>query len=292
MIVFGAGGLLGSNVAHIARRRGEDPVGTYHSTRPSMEGTFEQVDIRNQDQVEAVLKAYPSGPVINCAAMTDVDESEKNPDRAFAINAEGPRRIAAVCDEMGRTIVHVSSDYVFDGSRDSPYGESEASNPIQTYGQSKEAGDQAIREEASKALIIRPSFVYGIHRSSEELVGFPSWVRDQLQTGNSVPLFTDQYVTPSRAGQCAETILDLLDEDVTGTVHSACRSCVTPYKFGQLVREFLNAPPSLIKRGSMNDIDRPAKRPTYTCLDVSRLQKYLGNPQPSLEEDVAEIFPA
>lgn len=291
MIVLGAAGLLGSNVVKHAIQHDEEVVGTYHSSKPSIPDTVENVDLRDYDQIIDVLEAYPSGPVINCAAMTDVDECERDPDRASAINAKAPRKIAAKCAEMGRTIVHISTDYVFDGTAESPYVESASTNPIQEYGRSKKAGDQAVRKEATSFLIVRPSFVYGIHNATGELTGFPAWVKSQLESGTNVPLFTDQHVSPTRAGQCAATILELLKMKVTGTVHVASRSCVTPYQFGQLVRKQIDAPATLLAEGSMDDLERQAPRPAYTCLDVSHVTQLLGRQQPTIESDLARIFP-
>jgi len=121
------------------------------------------------------------------------------------------------------------------------------------------------------------------------LEGFPAWVRDRLTAGEPTPLFTDQHVTPTRAGEAAETILDLLPADANGTVHVAARSCVTPYDVGTAVRERLGADPSLIESGSMADVDRPADRPSNTCLEVDRVQRLLGRAQPTLAVDLDEI---
>jgi dTDP-4-dehydrorhamnose reductase len=154
------------------------------------------------------------------------------------------------------------------------------------YGKSKLAGEQVVTEETTDALVARLSFVWGIHRSSKDLTGFPAWVRDQLQSDQDVPLFTNQWVTPTRAGQAAETLLDLIKQDATDLFHIACSSCVTAYEFGEVIADHAGSSGGLLSEGSMDDVERDATRPTYSCLDVEKVESELGRPQPTLREDV------
>jgi len=100
---------------------------------------------------------------------------------------------------------------------------------------------------------------------------------------------TDQHVTPTRAGQAASTILELAEQRKVGTVHVACRSCVTPYEFGEAIRRRMNASSELLESGSMSDVDRSAERPKYTCLDVTHVADLLDRPQPTLDDDLIAI---
>jgi dTDP-4-dehydrorhamnose reductase len=178
---------------------------------------------------------------------------------------------------------------VFDGASEDPYLESDTTNPVQVYGQSKLAGEQAVGEASTEALVLRLSFVWGVHRSSGELTGFPAWVRGRFESGEPTSLFTDQRVTPSRAGQVADTIFDLLDAEATGAIHVASRSCVTPYEFGDLICRQMGAPTGFLEEGSMDDVDREATRPVNTCLDVHYLEESLGREQPTLEADLRAV---
>lgn len=289
VLVLGANGLLGSNVVRVARDRDRSIVGTYHTTEPSFDLPLQQCDVRDAASVRELLDEWDVDVVVNCAAVTDVDRCEADPDAALAVNAEAPGDLAALCAETGRTFVHVSTDYVFDGTAERPYAESDDVGPVQTYGRSKLEGERAVRGVAPESLIVRLSFVYGVHRSTGDLSGFPAWVLERFEAGDEVPLFADQHVSPSRAGQSARTILDLLEAGATGTVHVACRSCVTPYEFGALLRRRVDATTELLEEGSMADIDRSAERPAYTCLDVSRVEELLNRPQPTLQKDISEV---
>ena len=286
LLVIGADGLLGSNVAATAR---EGTVGTYHTERPSLDVPLEQFDVRETDRFRELLAEYEPDAVVNCAAMTDVDGCETDPTEAAGVNAGAPGEIATVCTETGTRFVHVSTDYVFDGTAERPYTESAETGPRQVYGETKLAGEQAVLSAAPDALVPRLSFVYGVHRSTGDLTGFPAWVRDRLEAGEPTPLFTDQHVTPSRAGTVAEMVHDLLAMGASGLVHLACRSCVTPYAFGEAVRRRLGVPDTLLEEGSLTDVDRPATRPAYTCLDVSRAEDLLGEQAPTLDADLSAV---
>jgi len=292
LLVVGANGLLGSNVVHAGQQRGWNVCGTYHSTRPEFDIRLTQFDLRDYDSFDDVLTEHDPDVAINCAAMTDVDGCETNPEQAHVLNGDAPGELAAHCNANDVEFVHVSTDYVFDGTRREPYSESADTNPVQVYGESKLAGEQAVTEEATEALVARLSFVWGIHRSSDDLTGFPAWVRSQLLSREDIPLFTDQWVTPTRAGQAAETLLDLIEQDATGLFHIACSSCVTPYEFSKVIADHANISQELLIEGSMDDVERDATRPAYTCLDVENVESELNRPQPTLGEDVEAVWNA
>lgn len=289
LLVVGSNGLLGSTVVSASRHRNWTVSGTYHSTRPDFDVSLQQFDLRDHQAFDGILDEYAPDTVVNCAAMTDVDACETEPDRAHALNGEAPGALAAACERRGIDFVHISTDYVFDGSARDSYEESAETNPLQVYGESKLAGEQAVQEESTAALIARLSFVWGVHRSTGELTGFPAWVRDRLRASEPVPLFTDQWVTPTRAGQAADTLLDLIARDTAGLYHVACTSCVTPYGFGEVLADHVGTGTESLQEGSMDDIEREATRPTYSCLAVGNVEAALGRPQPTVGEDVEAV---
>ena len=292
LLVIGANGLLGSNVVHAGEQAGCDVLGTYYSKEPSFDIPLVKFDLREYDSFDSLLSEYQPDVVINCAAMTDVDGCENSPEAAHILNGEAPGELAARCRASGVDFAHVSTDYVFDGRARERYAESSDPNPIQEYGASKLAGEQAVREELPDALITRLSFVWGIHRGDGELTGFPSWVRGQLESEQEVPLFTDQWVTPTRAGQAAEKLLEFIESDASGLYHLACSSCVTPYEFGEIIAKWVGNDSELLVESSVDDVDRDAARPTYSCLDVGRLESTVERAQPSLQEDVEAVADA
>ncbi len=292
ILVVGANGLLGSNVVHAAQKRGWAVAGTYHSTKPAFDIPLTQFDFREYASFDEVLNEHDPYVVVNCAAMTDVDGCEKNPDMAVTLNGEAPGGLAAHCETNNISFVQVSTDYVFDGHSRNAYVESDGPAPKQAYGKSKLIGEETVAENIAETRIARLSFVWGIHRSSGDLTGFPAWVCDRLTAGAGVPLFTDQWISPTRAGQAAETLLDLIDQSATGLFHVACRSCVTPYEFGKLLAEHRGDGDALLIEGSMTDVDRAATRPQYTCLNVETVESILERPQPALDADIDAVSDA
>jgi len=288
-LITGANGLLGSVVVQTLREQGHEVVGGYHSEEPAFDCPLHQVDITETERVVALLEEYDVDVVINCAAYTDVDGCEANPELATAVNGTAPGDLAAVCREREITFVHYSTDYVFDGETDSFYEEGDETAPIQEYGRSKLDGEHAVREVNAGALILRLSFVYGARGDTGDLVGFPQWVASTLAVGDTVPLFTDQMMTPSRAGNVATTTLELLEAGASGTYHVASRSAVTPYEFGEEICEVVGGDSALTESSVMADLDRPAARPRRSCLDVSSVEGKLGRPQPALEADLAAL---
>jgi len=289
LLVVGANGLLGSNVVRAGQQREWNVYGTYHSTRPAFDIPLIQFDLREHDSFDDVLTQHDPDVVVNCAAMTDVDACETNPEQAHVLNGNAPGGLATHCDANGVEFVHISTDYVFDGTEREPYSESVDTNPVQMYGESKLAGEQAVTEEMTEALVARLSFVWGIHRSSDDLTGFPAWVRGRLLSGEDIPLFTDQWVTPTRAGQASETLLDLIEQDTTGLFHIACTSCVTPYEFGEMISDVIGNSEGLLSEGSMDDVERDATRPMYSCLNTEKVESTLDRSQPTLREDIETV---
>lgn len=291
VLVIGANGLLGSATVKLLLRRETDVIGAYHSESPQFDIPLVQLDVKKTDPMATLIDKYEVETVINCAALTDVDACETNPELANKVNSIAPGRLATICSSREIDFVHFSTDYVFDGQSESFYTENDPPRPVQTYGHSKLAGERSVRDAKPDSLILRLSFLYGSRGDSGELEGFPQWVAQNLVAGESVQLFTDQYLTPSRVGQVAKTTLSLLDSDTSGLFHVASRSCVTPYEFGIEVSDLIDGDETLITPSSISNIDRNAKRPQCSCLDVSKVERRLERQQPTLSEDLSTLEP-
>lgn len=290
LLVVGAGGLVGSNVVAEGKKREWDVIGTFHTERPPVDVPLEQVDIRDDTAVRGVIESVNPDLVVNCAAMTDVDVCEHDIQGAVAVNGVAPGQLATACDDGGINFVHLSTDYVFGGKARHPYDEDDDPHPIQRYGATKYLGELKVRTAHADALIARLSFVYGTRGDDGELTGFPAWVRGQLEAEDSIPLFTDQFVTPTRVGTAAETVCDLGVQTAGEVFHVASRSCVTPYEFGRRLCDRWGYDPKRLDRASCETLDRPATRPRYSCLDVGKVEAELTRPQPTIREDIAAMM--
>ncbi|MDB2248599.1 dTDP-4-dehydrorhamnose reductase [Halorubrum ezzemoulense] len=290
VLVVGASGLLGGNVTSVALGRGKTVTAVYHSEDPGFDCPSHQIDITASTAVDDLVTEVDPDAIINCAAMTDVDGCESDPEQAHAVNADGAEHVARAADSVDAALIHTSTDYVFDGEETAPYSENAEPDPSQVYGESKLTGERRVREVHSDPLIARLSFVYGRSLPDGSISGFPAWVLEKARKGDSIPLFTDQRVSPSYAKATAKTLLDLLEADQEGTFNVASRSCVTPSEFGELIVEEAGFADATLTESSMSDVDRDAERPQYTCLDTTAVEEALGRPQSTLEEDLADLL--
>ncbi len=292
MLVVGASGLLGSSVVRTALDRDFEVSGTYYTNKPSFDIDLFEADIRGLERIEQVIEINDPDFVVNCAALTDVDECEVNPDKAEAINAIGAKYIAEITAERDIQLIHSSTDYVFDGKQDDRYSELSPPNPVQVYGRSKLEGEENVIRTHQDPLIIRVSFVYGRHGASRELDGFPAWITKKIYNNEEINLFTNQCVTPTRAGYAAEIICRLakIAVDVPDVLHVASKSCITPYEFGKEIVDILNKDPALIEKQDMKELNRPAERPVNTCLSTKCVDELLGEQSPSFRADLRRIL--
>lgn len=289
VLVVGSGGLLGSAMVRTAIKGRDEVIGTYHSEAPDFDIGLFKFDITDTEQFAEILADVDPDVVVNCAAMTDVDACEKERDKAHEVNGYAPGRLALEADSREIDFVQVSTDYVFAGDTNTRYAEGDECNPAQVYGQSKLEGEQQVLDSHASPLIVRLSFLYGQRGDTGTLTGFPAWLRSQLNSNGQAQLLSDQWITPTRAGQAAETILDLTALDESGLYHVASRSCVTPHEIGKQLVTAMGYEESSLTAGSLNDVERPAKRPSRTCLDVGKVESTLGRRQPTLREDIGQL---
>jgi dTDP-4-dehydrorhamnose reductase len=206
IVVIGAGGRLG---AALIREYAQDfnVVGFTHS----------QLDLGSATQLHSALDPLDFELIINTAAQTNVDRCETHPDEAFAINAEAPRVLASICREKNARFIHVSTDYVFDGRKRTPYTEQDRAEPISVYGESKREGERRVLEANDRSLVLRVSWVFGPDRPS-----FVDWAIKQARQHEEVKAIADKWATPTYTLDLAQLLKPLLvDRDVTGLLQLA-----------------------------------------------------------------------
>lgn len=279
---------MGQYVAEEALAEGHKVWGTYVST--PLNGTrFEtlRADLTDPASLEAAFEASTPDWTFLPAALTGVDECEAHPDEAHRVNVEGPRAVARLSAERGSRLAHVSTDYVFDGDG-GPYTESRTPEPVNVYGKTKRAGEKAVLEELPEALVLRISAVYGWNRLRSK-PNSVTWIVDRLRTGQPVPLFTDQTVSPTYAAEAAQALLDLVWGTARGVMHFAPEECVSRLQLGELVAEVFDLPKELLHASTLAEAGLPAPRPHHICLRSLRLARFLKwKPRP-LREALAHM---
>ncbi|HEX9908580.1 MAG TPA: dTDP-4-dehydrorhamnose reductase [Thermoplasmata archaeon] len=283
LLVIGASGLLGSKL--MAQARAEYlPVGTCN---PEVDGKsdwrLEPLDIGSKEEVDKLFGKFEPNIVILTAAMTNVDACEKNPELANRVNAAGPANVARACKKHGSRLAHVSTDYVFDGSKDRKYTEQDVPRPISVYGSTKLAGEKTVLSTLENAVVARPAVLYGWN-PLEDKDNFVTWVLKKLRNGEKATLFQDQRISPTFADDLARTLLELAEKDVKGVWHVSGPDCLDRPACGRMIAKVFDLNEKLVAPVPSSSVSLPAKRPKNSCLDVSNAEKLLNRKMVSFEE--------
>jgi dTDP-4-dehydrorhamnose reductase len=257
LLVTGAGGQLGHDLARHANQLGDEVVGLSHS----------QLDIGDRDAVGSAVAAHHPDVVINAGAWTAVDACESDPARAFRDNAEAVGWLREACDAIGAHLVQVSTDYVFDGTLDRPYHESDATNPLSVYGASKLAGERAAGPAAT---VVRTSWACGAHGGNM----VKTVLRLHAQ-GTPLAFVGDQRGCPTFTADLAVMVRRLGFERRPGTFHVTNQGAVSWYEFVRDVVAAAGGDPDSVRPITTADLQppRPAPRPANSVLDNAALRE-------------------
>jgi len=258
VLVIGCNGQLGSALMPVlARNRSLAVLGI----------DYPDIDIADPHSIDLVFGGFDPDFVINCAAYTAVDDAETNEDAAMRINGLGPRYLANECRKSGTWMVHVSTDYVFDGSATSPYAEDETPSPASAYGRTKLAGDQAVQELLPAShYLIRTAWLYGLQGSN-----FVKTMLRLEKERDTVSVVTDQVGQPTYAADLATQIGLLLDRHpAPGTYHGTNSGEVSWFEFTREIFRLAGADPDRVLPTTSAEFVRPAPRPAYSVLGHDR----------------------
>jgi dTDP-4-dehydrorhamnose reductase len=250
-LITGAGGMLGSDLCrHLA---GREVLPLAHT----------DLDITDPAAVTAAIMDARPDVVVNCAAWTDVDAAEGNEAAAFDVNGTSAANIARSCAAIGTKLVHVSTDYVFDGAATSPYAEDAALRPRSAYGRTKAAGEWAVRAILPhRSWIARTAWLYGAHG--------PNFVKTMIRleaTRDEIEVVIDQRGQPTWTVDVAEAIVRLLDAGATpGVYHATSAGETTWFEFARTIFGALGADPHRVRPITSDRFPRPAARPAYSVL--------------------------
>ena len=249
ILVTGANGMLGQDLCPILEDSGYEVIET----------DIDKLDITNAVQVEQVLKENNPDIVIHCAAYTNVDKAEEDLKTAELINVTGTENIAEICGKSGITLVYISTDYVFDGTKSEPYTPDDRPNPINNYGMTKYEGEEAVRSLCDKYYIARTSWLYGHYGKN--------FVETMLNLADKpeIKVVDDQTGCPTWTVELANGIIKLLSKPY-GTYHVCGSGSTTWYGFAKEIFNQAGLDVNL-KPCTTEDFPRPAKRPEYSVMD-------------------------
>lgn len=278
VVISGAGGQLGHEVAKVFHR--DDVIGLSRL----------ELDICDFGYTRRVLTDLRPGVVVNAAAFTQVDQCEVEPGRAFWVNAFAVRNLAAVCAELDAALVHVSTDYVFDGHKMTPYVEDDLPAPLSVYGVSKLAGEHFARSLAPRHLIVRTSGLYG-ESASGMRANFVEQVLRLADAGRPIRVVADQVLTPSSARDVAATIAELVRRECSGLYHVTNTGQCSWFEFATEIFRLTGLTPELVPVSS-DECNAQARRPRYSVMAHKRLAESGLDDLPPWQEALAAYLRA
>ena len=266
VLVTGAAGMLGSKMITI--------VGVDHEVFGTDIVESEGIllsDITDANNILALVQNLTPDVVIHCAAYTAVDDCEKFPNLAHAVNGQGTRNVALAAESVGAEVFYISTDYVFDGEKEGAYVEDDPTNPTSVYGRSKLEGESAIREVCSKWYIGRTQWLYG--------EGGANFAETMIRLGkerDSLKVVDDQHGAPTYTKDLACEVKAILEAKAYGLYHLSNEGKTTWYGFAREVLDHANDEVDL-QPCTSEEFPRPAKRPKNSVLQNNSLDKMLGN---------------
>ena len=254
LLVTGAAGMLGTDVVAAAERDGHEVVGLARA----------DLDISDAAAVRDAIAAAAPDAVFNCAAWTDVDGAEADEAGATRVNGEAAGNVARAAAAAGAFVVHLSSDYVFDGTATSPYLESHPTAPLGAYGRSKLAGEHAVAQAGPDHAIVRTAWVFGAHGGN-----FVATMLRLARERDEVTVVDDQIGCPTFTGHLAPALVEIARQRLAGIVHVAGGEECSWHDLAAATFEATGADVEL-RRGRSADLGRPAPRPAYSVLRSER----------------------
>jgi dTDP-4-dehydrorhamnose reductase len=273
--ILGGKGMLGTDVAEECKSHGID---------------FEifdlpEFDITNENQLSSVVRQAQT--IINCAAYTYVDKAETETESAFRVNTEAVGRLAEFARKSGAWVLHISTDFVFDGATDKPYTEKDIPHPINAYGRTKLAGERLLVENRCRHCIMRVEWTYGLHGDN-----FVKKFLQKAHTQNQLKVVDDQVGAPTATTEAAKAVCDLMQKKPTGIYHFASQGYTSRFSVAQFIAETLGLQTQLTPCKT-SDYPSAAARPLNSKFDCSKIRPLLSSPikpwQAPLEEFLKKL---
>lgn len=279
ILITGGGGQVAYDLKQFAKLRKLD---FYAPPR-------EELSVLDIETVHTAIEEYQPDFVINTAAYTAVDRSEKESGYAFTVNFFGAKHVAIACEKLNCPLIHLSTDYVFDGTARRPYLETDPTNPVNVYGESKLRAEEFIQEFVTKFIILRVSAVFGVHGNN-----FVKTILRLAREKEELRVVSDQVTCPTPARAIAETVLKLCENPTWGIYHYCGEKETSWYDFARkaiaIGGEYESLKVKTIHPIPTTEYPTPAKRPAYSVLDCEKIKKTFGVTQPNWEEGLQHVI--
>ena len=283
ILITGAFGQLGHALQSILSKKSNyELICTGRKVKKGQKGI--PLDIRNQVALKELINTTAPDILINLAAMTNVDACELNPKLAGEINVAG---LEHICDSFKGKIIHLSTDYVFDGTS-GPYKEDDPLNPISIYGKTKLASEHILLEKDIKNLVIRGNVLYDY--SPHTSASFLNWVVSSLKGNQEIKVVEDQFNNPTWTRSMSDIIELSIENDLEGIIHWGDSVHISRFEFAKLIAKKFSLNESLIKPVLTSELNQPARRPLQSGLSTEKLVNMLDIIPPSIDDCLDEII--
>lgn len=273
ILITGAKGQLGTQLSEILKA-GTTELGVIPERFIGAEVygySSKDLDVADLSAVRAAVAGIRPDLIINSAAYTNVDGCETDRDRAFRVNALGPRNLAMVAEEAGARLVHISTDYVFSGTGSEPFAEYDLTDPQSIYGKSKLAGEENVKTFCSRHFIVRTSWLYGLYGGN-----FVKTIMKAGKERGALQVVDDQKGNPTNVEDLCYHILKLADTEEYGVYHCTGAGECSWYDFARLIIEYAGID-ATVAPVTTDQFPRPARRPAYSSLDNMMLRVTVGD---------------
>jgi len=245
---------------------------------------YKKIDITDKKAVGELIKSFYPDVIINAAAFTNVDLCETEKELSWKVNADGPKYIAFYAGAIDAHLIHISTDYVFNGKA-GPYGEDAPIDPINYYGKTKLAGENALRISNARNAIIRTNVLYGPVKSGRP--DFVKWVVTSLREGKQIRIVDDQINNPTFIDDIVSAIVKIIASKKTGIYHIGGKELLNRFDFTMRIADFFDLDKSLVERIKTEELNQPAKRPLKSGLITLKAETEIGYKPHKMEETFA-----
>ncbi len=291
ILITGSNGLLGQKITErILQTKQFSLVATSKGlNRYPVKGgyTYAEMDILNAAQVREVIESFKPDAIIHTAAMTNVDTSEAQPELAHKLNVEAVKVLASIAEEHNIQLVHLSTDFIFDGA-DGPYNELAPACPLSHYGKTKLAGEEVIKNTPCRWAIIRTILVYGVV-SDMSRSNIVLWAKGALEKGEAINVVNDQWRMPTLAEDLANGCLLAVEKNAYGVFNISGKDMMSVAELVGRVADFWSLDKSIITEVSSSSLNQTAKRPVKTGFILDKAIKELGYKPHTFEEGLSLI---
>jgi dTDP-4-dehydrorhamnose reductase len=280
-LVTGSAGLIGNRIVSDLEKSGEIVYSCYNNMKP-VYGIPTKLNLLNLDDVHKIFKKFQPDVIIHCAALTDVEKCEVDPELANSINVKATEIITKEAKELDSYLMYISTDYVFDGKK-GLYKETDLTNPLNQYGQTKLIGEKIVENKISKWSIIRTSTPFDVHSYKKT---FPGWVFENLKNNKKINILEDQFTSPTYVPNLSKMILEIITRNLEGHFHLSGSNKISRFEFAKMIATKLNLDLSLLNPVSINDMPWKAMRPLDSSLDTSKINTILNTKPFTIEKSL------